>query len=411
MNILKRLKRARKGLDLDDSIAGYNWLVLDIGTENMKARYINTGLRFDEPSYVAEDYEKKRLYFGQEAKSLVGKTNENIIIKRPVRDGNIADPQALEKIIIRIFDRFNLSTIERKKLIVIMATPSTINPVQKQALQDIVKKLGAHRGFIEEEAKMAALGSGQDIFGTSLMVVDIGGGSTDIAIISKDSILFSLTTHCAGDFLTEKVQEYIIKTKNVRIGLKEAEDLKKSVASLVPGKNEELYRITGLLVPKNEAKSGEILAISKTIHISPEEIRVEVMQKEFREHVIPAIRKVLRMATEKALGSISDLKKVGKGITISGGGAYIKGIDKFIQEELIKEYHITEYDKDNKVISDEVYEGDLFEVRRANDPLYNVIEGCTKYRDEIYREILQESNKDWLLDNYAAKTFRRKAKR
>lgn len=401
MQIFKKLQKAKRNLNLNDSIAGYNWLCLDIGTENMKARYINTGLRYDEPSYVAEDYEKNRLYFGHEAKSLVGKTNENIIIKRPVRDGNIADPKSLEKIIARIFNKFNLNTVQRKKLIVIMATPSDINPVQRIALEAIVKKLGAYRGFIQEEVKMAALGSGQDIFGTSIMCIDIGGGSSDIAIISKDSILYSLSSHCAGDYLTEKIQDYIVKTKNVRVGLREAEDLKKAIGSLIPGKNEKLYRVSGLLIPKNSSKSGELLAVSKTIYISPEEIRTNVMQKEFRDHIIPAIRKVLRISVEKALGSIGDLKKVGKGITISGGGAYIKGIDKFIQDELDKEYHLEEYDEKKQLIADEVYEGDYFEVRCAKDPLYNVINGCMRYRDEIYRDILQEQEhkNNLLFDN------------
>lgn len=402
MQILNKLRRVKKNA-AQHSIAGYNWLCLDIGTENMKARYINTGLRYDEPSYLAEDYEKNRIYFGHEAKALVGKTNENIIIKRPVRDGNIADPKALEKIITRIFNQFNLNTIQRKKLIVIMATPSDINPVQKIALESIVKKLGAHRGFIEEEVKMAALGSGQDIFGTSIMCIDMGGGSTDIAIISKDSILYSLSSHCAGDYLTEKIQDYIAKTKSVRVGLKEAEDLKKAIGSLIPGKNEEPYRVSGLLIPKNSSKSGELLAISKTVYVTPEEIRTNVMQKEFRDHIIPAIRKVLRVSVEKALGSIGDLKKIGKGITICGGGAYIKGIDKFIQDELVKEYHIEELDADNNLV-DEVYEGDLFEVRCATEPLYNVINGCMRYRDEIYREILQEQNhkNNVLFDNSPA---------
>jgi len=362
---------------------------MDVGTENMKARYVNTGLRFDEPSYIAEDYEKNRVYFGEEAKALVDKTNENIIIKRPVRDGNIADPQALERILIRIFDHFKISKATKKKLIVIMATPSDINPVQRAALESIVTKLGASRGFVQEEVKMSALGAGQDIFGTSIMSVDMGGGSTDIAVISKDSILHSTSSYCAGDYLTEKIREHILRTKAVHIGLKETEELKKAIASLVPGPNEQPYRVSGLLIPKDSAKSGEVLAISKTIYVTPEEIR-EVMQREFREHIIPAIRKVLRISTEKALGSVADLKKLGKGITISGGGAYIRGIDKFIQDELSKEYHLEAYDEHGNIVSDEVYEGDEFEVRCSAEPLYDVINGCVKYRDEIYREILEE---------------------
>ena len=379
----------KKSATFNDSIAGYEWLCMDVGTENMKARYVNTGLRFDEPSYIAEDYEKNRVYYGEAAKSLVDKVNENITIKRPVRDGNIADPQALERILIRIFDHFKISKATKKKLVVIMATPSDINPVQRQALESIVTKLGASRGFVQEEVKMAALGSGQDIFGTSIMAVDIGGGSTDIAVIAKDSILHSTSSYCAGDYLTEKIREHILNTKNVHIGLKETEDLKKAIASLVPGPNERPYRVSGLLIPKDSAKSGEVLSVSKTIYVTPEEIR-EVMVREFREHVIPAIRKVLRLSTEKALGSVADLKKLGKGITISGGGAYIKGIDKFIQAELVKEYHLEDYDHEGNLISSEVYEGDEFEVRCSAEPLYDVINGCVKYRDEIYREILEE---------------------
>lgn len=397
----------KKSRTFNDSIAGYEWLCMDVGTENMKARYVNTGLRFDEPSYIAEDYEKNRIYFGEEAKSLVGKTNENIIIKRPVRDGNIADPQALEKILVRIFNYFKISKVTRKKLVVIMATPSDINPVQRQALESIVTKLGAYRGFVQEEVKMAALGAGQDIFGTSIMAVDIGGGSTDIAVISKDSILHSASSYCAGDYLTEQIREYILKTKSVHVGLKEAEDLKKAIASLVPGPNEQPYRISGLLIPKDSSKSGEVLSISKTVFVTPEEIR-GVMQHEFREHIIPAIRKVLRLSVGKALGSISDLKKLGKGITVSGGGAYIKGIDKFIQDELAREYHLESYDEHGNVISDEVYEGDEFEVRCSSEPLYDVINGCTKYRDEIYREILEEKKFNLLLGKAKNSIYRLK---
>ncbi|MDQ7982750.1 MAG: rod shape-determining protein [Spiroplasma sp.] len=406
MQIFKKWQ-FKKSIHFNESIAGYEWLCMDIGTENMKARYVNTGLRFDEPSYIAEDYEKNRIYFGEEAKSLVDKTNENIIIKRPVRDGNIADPRALEKILMRIFDYFKISKATKKRLIVIMATPSDINPVQRQALESIVTKLGAYRGFVQEEVKMAALGAGQDIFGTSIMSVDIGGGSADIAVISKDSILHSLSSHCAGDYLTEQIREYILRTKNVHVGLKDAEDLKKAIASLVPGPNERPYRISGLLIPKDSSKSGEVLSVSKTVSITPEEIR-EVMQHEFREHIIPSIRKVLRLSVSKALGSIGDLKKLGKGITISGGGAYIKGIDKFIQEELAKEYHFETYDEMGNVVSEEVYEGDEFEVRCSEDPLYDVINGCVKYRDEIYREILEEKKFNVILSNSKRNTQRLK---
>lgn len=394
------------------SINDYNWLALDVGTENFKARYVNIGLTYDAPTYLAEDYEKNVILYGEDAKALIDKTNENVVIKRPVRDGNIADPDALERILAKIFQDFRLEIKESKKidninpktvkerekidknrnLIVLMATPSEINSVQKEALENIVHRLGALRGFVQEEVKMAALGSGQDIFGTAIMCVDIGGGSTDIAIISNDSILYSYTTHCAGDYLTQKIQDYIAKKHALKIGTKEAEDVKKNIGSLLKYQDEKPYTISGVSLPRLDSQPGETMSISKTIEITPEEIRENVMQVEFREHVIPAIRRVLRTSGEKAPGSVSDLKKKGKGITICGGGAYIKKIDEFIKEELAKEYFIEiKAEKGTKPIRQK-YEGDIFEVRVAQNPLDNVIDGCVKYRDTIYKQLITEKN-------------------
>ncbi|MBP1527431.1 rod shape-determining protein [Spiroplasma endosymbiont of Dactylopius coccus] len=410
--MFKKIKEIKKSNKLK-SINDYQWLALDIGTENFKARYINTGLRYDAPTYLAEDYEKNIIIYGEEAKALMDKTNENVIIKRPVRGGNIADPDALQRILVKIFQDFRLEItnikqkdnnsiknfkalekIDKKRdLIVLMATPSEINTIQREALENIVHQLGALRGFVQEEVKMAALGSGQDIFGTAIMCIDIGGGSTDIAVINNDSILYSYTTHCAGDFLTQKIQEYIAKKHAIKIGTKEAEDVLKNIGSLMKYQNEKPYTISGISLPRLESQPGETMSISKTIEITPEEIRESVMQVQFREHVIPAIRTVLRTVGDKASGSVSDLKKKGKGITICGGGAYIKKIDEFIKEELSKEYFIEV--KSNKSGIKPVrqkYEGDIFEVRIAQNPLENVIDGCVKYRDTIYKQIIAEQN-------------------
>ncbi|WP_338958426.1 MULTISPECIES: rod shape-determining protein [unclassified Spiroplasma] len=380
------------------SINDYQWLALDVGTENFKARYVNIGLTYDAPTYLAEDYEKNVILYGEEAKALIDKTNENVVIKRPVRDGNIADPDALQRILAKIFQDFRLEIKDSKQadknrnLIVLMATPSEINSVQREALENIVHRLGALRGFVQEEVKMAALGSGQDIFGTAIMCVDIGGGSTDIAVLSNDSILYSYTTHCAGDYLTQKIQEYIAKKHALKIGTKEAEDVKKNIGSLLKYQDEKPYTISGVSLPRLDSQPGETMSISKTIEITPEEIRENVMQVQFREHVIPSIRRVLRTSGEKAAGSVSDLKKKGKGITICGGGAYIKKIDEFIKEELAKEYFIeVKAEKSTKPIRQK-YEGDIFEVRVAQNPLDNVIDGCVKYRDTIYKQLIAEQN-------------------
>ncbi|WP_348774458.1 rod shape-determining protein [Spiroplasma ixodetis] len=112
-------------------------------------------------------------------------------------------------------------------------------------LENIVYRLGALRGFVQEEVKMAALGSGQDIFGSAIMCIDIGGGSTDVAIISNNSILYSYTTHCAGDYLIQKVQEYIIKKHALKVGIKEAEDVIKILVHLwnIKMKNHTQFRV------------------------------------------------------------------------------------------------------------------------------------------------------------------------
>jgi len=273
-----------------------------------------------------------------------------------------------------------------------MATPSEINSVQREALEDIVEQLGAFRGFVQEEVKMAALGSGQDIFGTAIMCVDIGGGSTDIAVISNNSILYSFTTNCAGDYLTAKVAEYIASKHALKIGTNVAEDIKKNIGSLLKYQDEKPYTISGVSLPRLDSQPGETMSISKTIEITPEEIRENVMQVQFRLEVIPAIRRVLRTSGEKAPGSISDLKKKGKGITVCGGGAYIRKIDTFIKEELAKEYFIEVTDKKGTKPIRQKYEGDIFEVRIAENPLDNVIDGCVKYRDTIYKLLLAEQD-------------------
>ncbi|WP_342276376.1 rod shape-determining protein [Spiroplasma endosymbiont of Nebria brevicollis] len=381
------------------SINDYNWLALDVGTENFKARYVNIGLTYDAPTYLAEDYEKNVILFGQDAKDLIDKTNENVVIKRPVRDGNIADPDALKRILGKIFSDFRLEIKggdagkeKNRNLIVLMATPSEINSVQREALENIVHQLGALRGFVQEEVKMAALGSGQDIFGTAIMCVDIGGGSTDIAIISNDSILYSYTTNCAGDYLTNKISEYIASKHALKIGTKEAEDIKKNIGSLLKYQDEKPYTISGVSLPRLDSQPGETMSISKTIEITPEEIRENVMQVQFRLEIIPAIRRVLRTSGERAPGSVSDLKKKGKGITICGGGAYIRKINDFIKEELAKEYFIEVTGKGGTKPIRQKYEGDIFEVRVAENPLDNVIDGCVKYRDTIYKQILAEQD-------------------
>lgn len=376
------------------SINDYNWLALDVGTENFKARYVNIGLTYDAPTYLAEDYEKNTILFGQDAKELIDKTNDNVIIKRPVRDGNIADPDALKRILGKVFSDFRLESkeVKNRNLIVVMATPSEINSVQKEALENIVHQLGALRGFVQEEVKMAALGSGQDIFGTAIMCIDIGGGSTDIAIISNDSILYSYTTSCAGDYLTNKISEYIASKHALKIGTKEAEDIKKNIGSLMKYQDERPYTISGISLPRLDSQPGETMSISKTIEITPEEIRENVMQVQFRLEIIPALRRVLRTSGEKAPGSVSDLKKKGKGITICGGGAYIKKAAEFIKEELAKEYFVEVSGKAGTKPIRQKYEGDIFEVRVAENPLDNVIDGCVKYRDIIYKQLLAEQD-------------------
>lgn len=376
--MFKKIKEIKKSNKLK-SINDYQWLALDFGTENFKVRYINTG--------------------------------ENVIINRAVRDGTIAaDPDALQRFLPNIFQYFKLEIknskqmdnnsvkdfkelekIDKKRdLIVLMTTPNEINTIQREALENIVHQLGALRSFIQEEVKMAALGSGQDIFGTAIMCINIGGKSTDIAVINNDSILYSYTTHCAGDFLTQKIKEYIAKKHAIKIGTKEAEDVLKNIGSLIKYTNEKSYTISGISLPRLDSQPGETMSISKTVEITPEEIRENIMEVEFKEHVIPAIRTVLRTVEDKATGNVSDLKKKGKGITICGGGTYIKKIDEFIKTELSKEYFI-EVKSNTKPIRQK-YEGDIFEVRVAQNPLNNVIDGCVKYRDTVYKQIIAEQN-------------------
>lgn len=245
------------------SITSYQWLVLDIGTENLKCKYINIGLKYNIPTYLAENYEQNIIFYGEDAKELSNKTDKNIFIKHPVRDGNIVDPDSLQRILSKVFQDFRLEirdwnqinnifvkkSKKHKKLekncnLIILMTTSNVNEFMKKFLQNIVHRLGAFRGFIQEQVKMAALGSGQDIFGTAIMCVNIGSGITDVAIISNNSILYSYTTYCAGNYLILKIQEYINKKYTLKIEEKEAENILKKIGSLMKYEDEKPYIIS-----------------------------------------------------------------------------------------------------------------------------------------------------------------------
>ena len=329
-----------------------NDLAVDLGTANTLIYAKGRGIISSEPSVVAVRRDargqKKVLAVGKEAKDMLGKTPGSIEAIRPMKDGVIADFEVTEAM-LRYFIR---RAHNRKSLIrprIIIGIPSGITEVEKRAVRESAESAGAREVYLIEEPMAAAIGAGLPVTEPSgSMIVDIGGGTSEIAVISLAGIVYAQSVRCAGDSLDEMIVQFIKKNYNLLIGEKTSEQVKINIGNAYPGDEVKHMEIKG---------RDLVTGIPKHLTISSDEIR-EAMSGPIQT-IIEAIKTTLERTPPELAGDIVD-----KGIMLAGGGALISGLDKLIHEET------------------------KLPVMIAEDPLSCVALGAGKALDEI--DVLRE---------------------
>lgn len=292
---------------------------IDLGTANVLVALKDKGVVFREPSVVAyRKATKEVIAFGNEAKSMLGKTPENIIAIRPLKDGVIADFTAtklmLKAIVLKICRRYKIVKPQ-----VVVGVPSGITEVEERAVEEAIISSGARAVYIVEEPMAAAIGSGLNVAEPAgNIIADIGGGTTEIAVISLGGIVNSNSIKIAGDELSEDIINYAKRKLDIIIGENTAEMIKQEIGCALPLLTEELREIRG-----RDVYTG--LPISKVIS----SVDVEIALRNSINKIIEAIRVTLEQTPPELISDIAV-----KGIMLAGGGALIKNIDKLIEERI-----------------------------------------------------------------------------
>lgn len=292
---------------------------IDLGTANVLIHVRGRGIVLNEPAVVAIDTSTKRvLAVGEEAFRMVGRTPGNIVAIRPLKDGVIADFETTEQMLKHFLEKIRVKSWFVKPRILICC-PTNITSVEQKAIREAAEKSGGKNVYLEEEPKVAAIGAGMDIYQPSgNMVVDIGGGTTDVAVLSMGDIVTASSIKIAGDRFDADILHYIKKKYKLLIGERTAETIKKEVGTVFPGARDEQIDIRG-----RDMVSG----LPKTINVNSEEIRIAMEEAVY--HIVQASKNVLEQTPPELSADIID-----RGIIITGGGAYLHGIDKLLAEEL-----------------------------------------------------------------------------
>lgn len=322
-----------------------NDLAIDLGTANTLVYAKGKGIVCNEPSVVVVHRDtKKPLAVGTDAKKMLGKTPANIVAIRPMKDGVIADFDAtgemLKYFIAKVHNRRSFVSPR-----VVIGVPSAITQVEQRAVKDAAEASGARDVFLVEEPMAAAIGVGLPVGEPSgNMIVDIGGGTTDVAVISLDGIVYSRAVRVAGDKMDESIISYIKRKYNLMIGERTAEQIKMDLGSAFSTDSHERTM---------EIKGRDLLSgIPKTITVTEEEIREAL--RDSVSAILDAIKITLENIQPEIAADIVD-----RGIVLAGGGALLRGLDLMIKEET------------------------KLPVIIGEDPLTAVVRGVGKMLDEI----------------------------
>lgn len=308
-----------------------NDLAIDLGTANTLVYVKGKGIVLSEPSVVAvrtDNRSKNRvLAVGAEAKRMLGRTPGNIVAIRPMKDGVIADFEVTEAM-LRHFIRkvHNRRSLIRPRIII--CVPSGITQVEKRAVRESAESAGAREVFLIEEPMAAAIGAGLPITDpTCNMVVDIGGGTTEVAVISLAGIVYSRSIRVGGDKMDDAVVQYIKRKYNLLIGERTAELIKTTIGNAYPNpENIETIEVKG-----RDLVSG----IPKILAIDSEEIRMAISEQ--IESIVETVKTALEQTPPELAADIVDT-----GIVMTGGGALLKNLDKLLREETSLPIRVTE---------------------------------------------------------------------
>jgi len=293
-------------------------LAIDLGTANTLVYLKGKGIVINEPSVVAIDKKSgKVLAVGAEAKKMLGRTPGNIVAIRPMKDGVIADFEIAEKMLSHFITKtHNRSMFIRPRIVI--GVPSRITQVEKRAVRDSAQLAGAREVYLIEQPVAAAIGAGLPIAEPSgNMVVDIGGGTTDVAVISLAGIVYSESVKVAGDKMDEAIMNYIKRKYNLLIGEPMAEQIKFEIGSAFPLEERRTITIKG-----RDLISG----IPKTLVMDDSEIR-EALSEPIAA-IVNAIKVALENTPPELAGDIID-----RGIVLTGGGSLLRGMDIRLREE------------------------------------------------------------------------------
>jgi rod shape-determining protein MreB len=334
-----------------------NDVAIDLGTANTLVFIKGNGIVLNEPSVVAIDQSTRKVYaVGAEAKAMLGKTPDHIAAIRPLKDGVIADFEITE-LMLREFIRKS----QKKKLFIrpkiVIAVPSGITEVEKRAVRDNAEHAGAREVYLIAEPIAAAIGVGLPVDKPSgNMIIDIGGGTTEIAVIALDGIVSNSSIRVAGDEMDEAIVNYVKRTYNLLIGEQTAELIKMKIGTA--------YKLEKEL--EMEVKGRDLVAgIPKTLKLTSEEIRDALSEP--ISQITEALKAALEATPPELAADIVD-----RGIVMTGGGALLRGLDTLLKEQTNLPINV------------------------VDDPLTCVVKGAGKTLDEThkYDRILMQSHHD-----------------
>jgi len=309
----------------------YNYLSrdmgIDLGTANTLVLVKGRGIVLQEPSVVAMQRENRNiLAVGEEAKRMIGRTPGNIVAIRPMKDGVIADFDVTQIMLRYFIDKAH----SRRALVrprVVVAVPSGVTEVEKRAVIDATLQAGAREAYLIEEPMAAAIGAGLPVHEpTGNMIVDVGGGTTEVAIISLGGIVTSRSIRVAGDEMDEAIASYIKRTYSLMIGERTAEEIKTTIGSAAEVGEKETMEVRG---------RDLVTGLPRTLEISAEEVREALAEPV--ANILEAIKVTLERTPPELAADIMD-----RGIVMTGGGSLLRGFDVLVSRETGMPVHLSE---------------------------------------------------------------------